>query len=179
MSELTCGGTMNRFGKTFILISLFALASGIVIASENPKFSRKFVKSFKDCDSYSESSESIFEGVNFKSTRKILGWKNGFCKYEETMYSPLGDYVVRCSFPPIQVEELYNAMKDRSKEQIRQNLEIFGQKKDPKTGELSYVVVETREIKGSKAYVAWARYENSPYFCIPEKLDTPDVKTGK
>lgn len=150
---------------------LIAVVAGLtcVWAAEYTKFSSKFVKNFKDCDSYEETVTSEFEGRTFSTTRKIQGWRNGFCKYEETIASPDGSYQLNCLFSGIQVDELYDAMKDRSREPERYDLETFVEEKGP-NGQAKYVSRGTTTIKGNKAYIAWAKYQNNPYFCHPQKL---------
>lgn len=158
--------------KIFITSTLLvAVIAGItcVGAAEFTKFSSKFVKNFRDCDAYEETVTSEFEGKSFTTTRKIQGWRNGFCKYEETISSPDGKYQLNCSFSGIQVDELYEAMKNRSREPERFDLETFAEEKTP-NGQIKYVSRGTTTIKGNKAYIAWAKYQNNPYFCRPQKL---------
>jgi hypothetical protein len=157
--------------KTLIsLLVLMLTGISCVFASEVTKFSRGFIKHFKDCDVYEETVTSTFEDEEFKSQRKILGWKNGVCRYTETITSKSGGYRLNCNFPEIQVDELYDAMRNRSKTPERFNLEIFTPEVDPKTGETVYVTKGTTLIKGNKAYIAWAKYQNNPYFCKAEKI---------
>ena len=61
---------------------LIALVAGMscVFAAEFTKFSSKFIKNFKDCDAYEESIVSEYEGKQFTTNRKIIGWRNSFCK---------------------------------------------------------------------------------------------------
>ena len=155
--------------------SIVILASIIVLgtcafAAEYTKFSSKFVKHFKDCDRYEETVVSEFEGKEFTTNRQIQGWKNGFCKYQEVIKSPSSEYQLNCAFTDVQVEELYMAMKNRSKEVEKYDLETFAEQKDLKTGKTQYVSRGTTTIKGNKAYIAWAKYQNNPYFCIPKKI---------
>lgn len=151
---------------TVVLTSVFACAT----AATYTKFSNSFIKNFKDCDSYQETLTSELEGESFTTTRKIIGWRNGFCKYEELIKSPKDAYRLECSFSNIQVDELYAAMKDKSKEAERFELELFVPKDDPKTGQKKYVSAGTQTIKGNKAYIVWAKYQNNPYFCKPIKI---------
>ncbi len=149
-----------------ILTSVFSCA----LAATFTKFSNKFIKNFQDCDKYEETITSEFENKTFTTTRKILGWKNGFCKYEETITSPEDKYQLRCSFSAIQMDELYQAMKSKSKENERYELDMYAEQKNVKNGAPKYAVVGTTTIKGNKAYVTWAKYQNNPYFCTPVKL---------
>ncbi len=151
---------------TVIISSVFSCA----LAATYTKFSSKFVKNFQDCDKYQETIASEFEGKTFTTERKILGWKNGFCKYEETITSPNDKYQLKCSFSSIQVDELYQSMKSKSKDLERHELENYVEQKDPKTGKTNYVVAGRTTIKGNKAYITWAKYQNNPYFCVPTKL---------
>lgn len=152
------------------LIITVSTAITCVFAAEYTKFSSKFIKNFKDCDSYEETTTSAFEGNTFTTSRQIIGWRNGFCRYQEVISSGNDKYQLNCNFTSIQVDELYSAMKNRSKEAEKYELEIFGEHKDPKTGKISYVSRGTQTIKGNKAYIAWAKYQNNPYFCKPQKL---------
>lgn len=141
-----------------------------VYASEYTKFSRKFIKHFKDCDVYEETVNSHFEDTDFTTKRKIHGWKNGICKYSEVVTSKDGTYNIDCRFGEVQIDDLYDAMKSRSKEAERFNLEIYEPTKDPKTGETIYKVKGTTVIKGNKAYIEWAKFQNNPYFCRATKV---------
>ncbi len=151
------------------LIAVLAVGSS-VFAAEYTKFSSNFVKHFKDCDKYEETTTSEFEGQNFVTKRQIYGWKNGFCKYQENIKSPDTEYQLDCSFTNLQVDELYNSMKSRSKEIERYELENFVQQTDQKTGQKKYVSVGTTIIKGNKAFITWSKYQNNPYFCVPKKI---------
>ena len=115
------------------------------------------------------TTTSTFENKSFTTNRKIIGWRNGFCQYEETITSPTEQYVLKCSLNAIQVDELYNSMKSRAKAQERYELETFVEVTDPKTGKTKYEKAGTETIKGNKAYIAWTRIQNNPYFCKPEK----------
>ena len=158
--------TISLLVATIVLTSLFTT----VCAATYTKFSSDFIKNFKDCDNYRETVNSEFEGENFTTVRTIQGWRNGFCKYEEVIKSSKGAYKLDCSFSNIQVDELYTAMKSRSKEPEKYELELFASQKDPKTGQTKYVTAGTQTIKGNKAYIVWAKYQNNPYFCKPTKI---------
>jgi hypothetical protein len=149
-----------------ILCSLYTYAN----AANETKFSKNFMKHFKDCDRYEETTTSTFEDRDFTTNRKIIGWRNGYCKYEEKISSPIDQYILRCSFNEIQVDELYEAMKSRSKEQEKYELEIFAESVDEKTGRVKYTSGGTETIKGNKAYIAWTKVQNNPYFCRPQKV---------
>lgn len=160
--------------KSFILmLTLVMLVSaGItcVFAAEYTKFSRSFVKHFRDCDYYTETTSSEFEGKTFTTKRTIQGWRNGFCRYQESMTSSDGVYNLDCNFSNIQVDELYEAMRSRSKDAENYNLELFKEEKNAKTNTPKYVKAGTTLIKGNKAYITWAKYQNNPYFCKPTKI---------
>ncbi|MBD5401760.1 hypothetical protein HDR58_03005 [bacterium] len=152
------------------LIVTFFTGFACVFAAQYSKFSAKFIKNFQDCDSYEEVISSEFEGRTFTTTRKILGWRNGICRYQEIIKTQDEQYKLNCTFNSIQLDELYDAMKSKSKEVTRQELELFAEQKDPKTGQIKYVPAGTTTIKGDIAYLTWAKYQNNPYFCKPQKL---------
>jgi len=152
------------------LVMVFAIGITSVLASEYTKFSSAFIKKFKDCDYYEETTHSEFEGNTFSTNRKIIGWKNGFCKYQEIIKSKEGNYQLDCLFSSLQVDDIYYSMKDKSKTPESYELEMFGEQKDPKTGKIKYIKTGTTTIKGNKAYITWAKYQNNPYFCKPQKL---------
>ncbi len=139
-------------------------------ADNYSKYSSRFKKNFKDCDKYEETINSEYQGETFTTHRKIKGWRNSFCQYEETITSVNGSYKLNCVFSNVQVDELYDSMKSKSKELKRFELDTFAEQTDPKTGKVKYVKSGTTTIKGDKAYVAWAKYMNNPYFCRPQKL---------
>lgn len=160
--------------KTYTVLLALAIITGAGLACVNAveytKFSSKFIKNFKDCDRYEETVTSEFENKTFTTNRKIIGWKSGFCKYQETITSPTDKYQLDCSFTNIQVDELYAAMKAKLKDIEKYELETFAEQKDPKTGKIKYVSMGTTTIKGNKAFISWAKYQNNPYFCKPQKL---------
>ena len=165
------GGNMKKstigiISTIFIVMSVFCT----VFAANNTKFSSRFVKNFKDCDNYTETITSEFENRSFTTTRHILGWRNGMCRYEETIASPTDSYKLSCNFSAIQVEELYNAMKSKYNSIEKYDLETFAEQRDEKTGQVKYVTNAVQTIKGNKAYITWAKYQNNPYFCKPQKL---------
>ncbi|MBP3821129.1 hypothetical protein J6G99_05740 [bacterium] len=153
---------------TILLIGIMSIS--IVSSAEQNKFSKAFIKNFKVCENYSESLTSDFEGSSFSIKRNILGWSNGQCRYQETISSSRGKYQLDCYFNEIITDELYSAMKDKSKEQEIQNIDIFEEKVN-RAGEKNYVKTGSTSVKGSKAYVTWAKFLNNPYFCVPKKID--------
>ena len=76
--------------KKFLAITLGAtvVISSVLCAyaADNiSKFSSKFRKNFKDCDKYEETVTALSEGEEYKFERKIKGWRNGYCQYEEVV----------------------------------------------------------------------------------------------
>ena len=153
-----------------ITFAILICTSCAVFASDYTKFSRKFIKNIKDCDAYEETITSQYEDETFKTTRKIHGWKNGLCRYTETITSSKGGYKLECGFTDMQIEDLYLAMKDRSKKTEKFVLDLYAERTNPKTGEKEYFRNGSTEIRGNKAYIVWARYQNNPYFCKPSQI---------
>lgn len=162
---------MKKFYMILLALTV-VLSTGLtcVFAATYTKFSSKFIKNFRDCDRYEETITSEFEGKTFTTNRKILGWKNGLCKYQETITAPESKYQLDCLLTNVQVEDLYNSMKSRAKETETYELETFAEQTDTATGKTKYVSRGTTTIKGNKAYITWAKYQNNPYFCKPQKL---------
>ena len=156
--------TLLSITTTAIICSLFAGA----IAEEYTKYSSRFIKKFKDCDAYEETVNSTFENKTFKTNRKIIGWRNGFCRYEQTITSPEDQYRLLCSLTSIQVDDLYSTMKKKTRKVDKTELEIFAPQTT--TSGVKYNVVGTQTIKGTPAYLAWTKIQNNPYFCTPQKL---------
>lgn len=156
-----------------LIISMAIIVSSVfcaALAATLTKFPSKFIKNFRDCDNYTETIKSEFEGRSFTTTRHIIGWRNGFCRYEETITSPTDSYKIECKLSAIQVDELYEAMKSKSNKLEVYELDNFAQIYDEKTKTTDFQKVGTQQIKGNKAYIAWAKYQNNPYFCRPTKL---------
>ena len=65
---------------------------------------------------------------------------------------------------------MYISMKDSSKKPQEYSLDIFDITTDSKTGKETFNVVGSTTIRGNNAYITWAKYQNNPYFCRPEKL---------
>lgn len=160
----------KSFISMFTILIALCTTLTYAISAEYTKFSKDFVKNFKDCDLYEETINSEFQGKNFTTNRKILGWRNGFCRYQETVSSPSEEYKLNCSFNAIQTEELYDSMKTRKKDLQTYELETFVPQTDNKTGQIKYASAGTTSIKGNQAYISWAKYENNPYFCVPTKV---------
>ncbi len=160
--------------KNTIVIStlVIGILTGLTCAYayEQTKFSSKFIKHFKNCDSYQETIQTQYDGNSFKTERNIIGWRNGFCKYSETISSSNETYKLNCNFTDLQVEELFKSMKNRSKKPQEYTMDIYALVKNPKTGKETYEIVDKMAIKGNSAYVTWTKYENNPYFCIPQKI---------
>ena len=165
--------------KFFVLFLIVITCSCTVLASEYSKFSRKFIKHIRDCDAYEEAVTSEYEDITFKTTRKIHGWKNGLCKYTETITSPTGACKLDCGFTEIQIDDLYEAMKDRSKKAEKYALDLYAEKTDPKTGAVEYVKNGVTEIKGNRSYIIWAKYQNNPYICKPSDMAIKASEIGK
>ncbi len=154
-----------------VLIAMICSGITCAFAANYTKFSSKFVRNFKDCDSYQEVVDSEFEGQEFHTVRKIIGWKNGSCKYQEVVSSKNDKYQLDCSFPDLQLNEIYDSMKDRSKNIEKHELELYTEQKDAKNPASRYKVAGTTTIKGNRAYITWAKYQNNPYFCRIQKLN--------
>ncbi len=159
--------------KLFTVLSVIIYTVALfttVLASQQSKFSKKFIKNMKKCRAYEENISSMYDNTKFTLNKKILGWQNGFCRYQETISSDKGSYFLECGFTDEQVEDLYKAMKAKTKEMTTYSLPLYEAKKNPKTGEISYSKSGTTLIKGDKAYILWTKLQNNPYFCKPTKL---------
>lgn len=162
---------MKKFTSLFMaIIFSCVVGSTVAFAATHSSYSSAFKKNFKDCDMYTETFSTDHRGEPFNITRKIIGWRNGFCRYEELYERKEDSYKLNCSLSDVQVEELTEAMKNRSKELEKQEIEMFAEVKDPKTGIIKYETVGFTQVKGTKASNAWAKYLNNPYFCRPEKI---------
>ena len=164
---------MNFTYKIFsiIILALFVCVGVVYAATNSPKFSRAFIKHFKECDTYTETITSFYEGNTYTTTRNIKGWLNGACRYKENVKSAIGEYNITCSFPEIQLEELTESMKIKSKKESTFKLDLYAQVKDEKTGKMQYSVVGDTIIKGTPAVITWAKYQNNPYFCTATKVE--------
>lgn len=165
--------------KIFIISLVTLLLGGYALASEYTKFSRKFIRHIKDCDAYEETIASEYEDSSFKTTRKIHGWKNGYCRYTETITAPQGAYKLDCGFTEVQLDDLYEAMKDRSKKADKYTLDLYSERKNPKTGDTEYMKSGSTEIKGNRAYIVWAKYQNNPFVCRPSEITIKASEIGK
>ena len=165
--------------KIFIISLVTLLLGGYALASEYTKFSRKFIRHIKDCDAYEETIASEYGDSSFKTTRKIHGWKNGYCRYTETITAPQGAYKLDCGFTEVQLDDLYEAMKDRSKKADKYTLDLYSERKNPKTGDTEYIKSGSTEIKGNRAYIIWAKYQNNPFVCRPSEITIKASEIGK
>lgn len=165
--------------KTFSVFFAILIFTGAAFSAEYTKFSRKFIKHIKDCDKYEETITSEYEDTTFKTERKIHGWKNGLCKYTETITSAQGAYKLDCGFNEVQLDDLYEAMRDRSKKAEKYTLDTYTEQTNPKTGAIEYIKSGSTEIKGNKAYIIWAKYQNNPYLCRPTEIIVNARDIGK
>ncbi|MCM1339657.1 MAG: hypothetical protein NC191_08305 [Muribaculaceae bacterium] len=159
---------LNKLLATFAVLAV--IGTLCAYAAEYTKFSSSFVKKFKDCERYQETITSEFEGKKFTTERRILGWQNGMCLYHEVISSPNDKYKLHCALTELQVDELYRAMKSKSKASESFELDLYAEQTDLKTGKKTFVKDTSTKIFGNKAYIAWAKIQNNPYFCLPEKL---------
>ena len=165
--------------KSLVYLLALFIVGNAVYSADSTKFSRKFKKNIRDCDPYTETVTSEYEDLTFKTTRKIHGWKNGFCRYTETITSPQGAYKLDCGFTEVQLDDLYEAMKDRDKKPEKYALDIYVEHLNPKTKEIEYIRNGTTEIKGNKAYIIWAKYQNNPFICKPSEVTVKASDIGK
>lgn len=161
---------MKKSTVAIITLGLFLASIGTAFAAQYIKYSSKFIRAFEDCDRYEENIVSEYGGDSFTTNRKILGWQKGMCRYQETVSSKNSKYGLDCYFGELQVEELTKAMKNRSKAPEKAEIELYAEQKDPKTGKTKFVPVDSQIIIGNKPFIAWSKYQNNPYFCIPHKL---------
>ena len=120
--------------KTVILLTLLvAVAAGLtcVWAAEYTKFSSNLLKILKIVMLIKKQQPSSLRVKHSLQTEKFLAGEMVFCKYQETISSTDGKYQLNCSFSSIQVDELYESMKNRSKEPERYDLEMFAEEKGP------------------------------------------------
>ena len=59
-----------------------------------------------------ETVNSEFQGQTFTTKRSIQGWRNGFCRYQETVSSKDAKYQINCGFSDLQVDDLYESMAE-------------------------------------------------------------------
>ncbi len=162
---------MKKYLSLFTIFAILISAATCICTAEYTKYSSKFMKKFRDCEAYEETLNSEFEGKTFTTHRQIIGWRNGLCRYQVTISSPSeGKYNLKCSFSSLQVDELYEAMRDRSKKTISLDIDIFKKNAVTKSGDPAYTRIGSTLIKGPKGYITWTKYENNPYFCVPERL---------
>jgi len=152
----------------FALIGL-CFVSCAYAAVQDIKYSPDFIKNFKNCNKYTETETVQIEGKTYTEERNIAGNMNGMCNYKITVSDADNKYLYDCWFSEYEVEELYNAMRKRSKKEELVNLEVFVPYQDKK-GRSGYKISGTTVVKGTKSYVTWAKYRNNPYFCFPKKL---------
>ena len=153
----------------FAVIGCAFISACAVAAIQDIKFSRDFIKNFKNCDKYSETATVEIEGKTYTEERNIAGISNGLCNYKVTVSDAENKYLYDCWFSDYQVEELYNAMRTRSKKGQQENIDIFTLVTDKK-GRTNYRVAGKTTVSGTKSYVTWAKYRSNPYFCYPKKL---------
>ncbi len=151
-----------------LMLILFVGAAS-VLAAQKSMYSRQFMNNFKDCTPYSETVNSSYDGKSYIENREIVGWNNGMCFYRISLSTNNDKYEYDCVFSNLQMEELYNAMKSRSKENERYSIDLFTPYENQKNGEIYYKKTGYSTISGSKAYVTWVKYQSNPYFCRPRK----------
>lgn len=96
--------------KYLIFAFLLLLANSIVIAEEI--ISSKFVMALANCSTnYSESGSFTTDGMNVTSSKKILGWENNKCVYQEKIKFSDVNSCVTCKLSKNQISELVSVMR--------------------------------------------------------------------
>ena len=108
--------------KNFALLIAIALTSSVAFSQEI--LSPKFMKALSTCSTFSDSGNVQSDGVSLKSTKKILGKKDGKCQYQEVLNFENESATVTCSFTQAQVDEIievmnaYDVLQKYSKEKV-------------------------------------------------------------
>ena len=99
------------FVKKYLIFGLtLFVGCSLVIAEE--AISSNFVNALKTCStSYSESGSFTTEGMNVTSTKKILGWENDRCVYQETVNFSGMNTCLTCKLAKSQIDELVSVMQ--------------------------------------------------------------------
>ncbi len=108
--------------KKFALLIAIALTSSIAFSEEI--LSPKFMSALSTCSVFSDSGNVQSDGVSLKSTKKILGKKDGKCQYQEVLNFENESATVSCGFTQAQVDEIikvmnaYDILQKYSKEKV-------------------------------------------------------------
>ena len=98
---------MNKY-----LIFGLTLAIGCSIVLAEEAISSKFINALQNCSSsYSESGSFTTDGTTVNSSKRILGWQNGKCVYQEKVKFSDMNSCVTCRFSKSQLSELASVMR--------------------------------------------------------------------
>lgn len=93
--------------KKYIFFACTIIATCLIVFADDAKF----INALKNCSSFSESGTVNTEGVNVTSHKKILGWENDKCVYQETVQFSGINSCITCKFTKSQINELVSVMQ--------------------------------------------------------------------
>ncbi|MBR6126229.1 hypothetical protein IKQ21_00940 [bacterium] len=132
-------------------ITTVILAVATVFAKDD------FVTSLKNCSSYTDSGVVETEGMQAKSTKKILGWEGDRCVYKEKVNFAGMDVTTTCKFTKSQITELTSVMNAYSLVQKYSNESID-------TSSLS-------AVQNNPVVKVWNKYMQDSSTCSMSGLD--------
>lgn len=106
--------------KLFLVVFIFIVSTTIAKGNTDDRF----VQAFSTCSAYSENGSLKADGMDVTSTKKIIGWQNGKCVYQEKINFMETQGNVVCRFTQQQVNEItevmnaYNVIQKYSKEKL-------------------------------------------------------------
>ena len=131
--------------KSITFFMLFLCTCFIAVANDDA-----FTEHLKDCSSYSSSGTVNTEGVQAHSTKRILGWQNGKCSYEERINLMGLNSIVSCELSRPQINEIVSVTNAYS---------VVSKYSDsPDTSNLD-------SAKSNPVSQVWLKYLNNPSVC--------------
>lgn len=96
--------------KKFLLI-IFCILLSSSITGIAQDFSDEFVEAFGSCKAFNDSGNFTTENMNVTSSKRIYGYNNNLCKYEESIKMGETKAKVSCNFSKAQIDEITEVMK--------------------------------------------------------------------
>ena len=109
--------------KKYLFAAFISFFTASMVLAED-FLSPRFMKALSNCSNFSENGNVKTEGIDFTSTKKILGTKNGKCIYQESINFSGNHATVTCKFSKQQINEIievmnaYDVVQKYSKEKI-------------------------------------------------------------
>ena len=133
--------------KNFAIFAVALIITCTAVIADDSRY----INAIRNCSSYSESGTVQNDGMNATSTKKILGWSNNRCVYQETVKYSGVTANINCRFTKPQLQELSSVM-----DAYNLTLKYSGEEVD---------VSSVSAVQNNPVVKAWSKYLQNPDVC--------------